>query len=119
TVGNDLGGDDAQVAIVTGAAGQSATVVVASTGKLDLNGINFTAAALTLSVGTSASADVVNGSATAATLALGGNVAQNLAAGTAANADGASPAARIGSDVSPNLTLSLGNAARTFTLAQR
>ena len=119
TIGSDLGGDNAQQAVVTGVAGQSATVVIASTGLLNLNGIAFTATALTMSVGTSASADVINSNATPATLTMGGGITQNIAASTNANADGSAPPARIGSDVSPNLTLALGATGRTITTAIR
>lgn len=121
TIGNDLGGDNAQQAIVTGATGQFATVVIASTGMLDLNGIDFTATgatALTMSVGTSTSADVVNTSGTLATLTMVGNITQNLPPNFT-NAAGAAPPARIGADSSPNLTLNLNNANRTITMADR
>ena len=71
TIGNDLGGDNAQQAIVTGVNAQTAStgVTIASTGRLDVNGRNFTANAVTGSIGTTNSADIINSGSTMASAA--------------------------------------------------
>src|SRR5262249_10148363 len=113
TVGDDLGGDNADVAQVSGAATvrQAVTnLTVLSSGLMDLNGKNLlvNGGTTTLGIGQTSSGDIQTG---AGTLTQNGNI--SLALATPANnaaATMAAPPATISG------TINLNNANRTITL---
>lgn len=112
TIGNDAGGDDADVVLFdqAGQIDSTQAVIINSSGLLNLNGNNQTlaaATALVMTFGPTFSANVATGSGT---LTLGGNVAINQVSGTSLTSS--SPGAEIGGN------LSLGGGAWTFTVAQ-